>query len=319
VISGPLTRLASALRARPRASASGPYGYPEVGRSGLGNMFFPWARCFLWCKDQGLPMLAPIWFRLRVGPYLRRERDKRNYFRFFGSDGYITGVRQVRLLLTGERVPETSLRGAPPEKGVVIFKGLANLFQDIAGRHSDVAQELRRITKPQYLDASTCRRDFIGIHVRRGDFSLPRSAQMLHEGRWNYQIPVDWYLESLRELRREIPGIEALVFSDGTSDLGPLLREPRTAFYGGRHAITDMFSLSRARVIIASGSTFSMWASYLGQAPAIWFPGQRRQSLVSTPVPFALEPEWESGALPPSFAAAVQSRLSSPTFDGRAS
>jgi hypothetical protein len=32
-------------------------------------------------------------------------------------------------------------------------------------------------------------------------------------------------------------------------------------------------------LLIASGSTFSMWASYLGRMPVIWYKGQLRQRL----------------------------------------
>jgi len=41
-----------------------------------------------------------------------------------------------------------------------------------------------------------------------------------------------------------------------------------------------MIALSTAKVLVSSASTFSMWASFLGQMPTIWFPGQLRQKLL---------------------------------------
>ena len=41
-----------------------------------------------------------------------------------------------------------------------------------------------------------------------------------------------------------------------------------------------MLALSRCKVLVSSASTFSMWASFLGQMPTIWFPGQMRQKLI---------------------------------------
>ena len=41
-----------------------------------------------------------------------------------------------------------------------------------------------------------------------------------------------------------------------------------------------MLALSRCKVLVSSPSTFSMWASFLGQMPTIWFPGQMRQKLI---------------------------------------
>ena len=55
----------------------------------------------------------------------------------------------------------------------------------------------------------------------------------------------------------------------------------------------DMLGLSRSNLLIASGSTFSMWGSYLGQVPTIWHPGKRLQHvLLEHP---EREIEWASG------------------------
>ena len=52
----------------------------------------------------------------------------------------------------------------------------------------------------------------------------------------------------------------------------------KRAYFGS--AISDMIALSRCKVLVSSASTFSMWASFLGQMPTIWFPGQMRQKLI---------------------------------------
>ena len=55
----------------------GLYGYPEMGRTGLGHSLLAWARCVVWCEMTGAKMLAPRWLRIRIGPYLRGERQAR--------------------------------------------------------------------------------------------------------------------------------------------------------------------------------------------------------------------------------------------------
>jgi len=45
-------------------------------------------------------------------------------------------------------------------------------------------------------------------------------------------------------------------------------------------AIADMIALGRCKVLVSSASTFSMWASFSGQTPTIWFSGQIRQELI---------------------------------------
>ena len=82
---------------------------------------------------------------------------------------------------------------------------------------------------------------------------------------------------------REAAGgdIPAFVFSDGTEDdLRELLALPRVERVDYGSGLGDMFGLSRSRLLIASGSTFSMWGSYLGQVPTLWYPGKLLQNLL---------------------------------------
>ena len=71
------------------------------------------------------------------------------------------------------------------------------------------------------------------------------------------------------------------IFSDATdNELQDILAMSncKRAYFGS--AISDMIALSRCKVLVSSASTFSMWASFLGQMPTIWFPGQMRQKLI---------------------------------------
>jgi hypothetical protein len=68
----------------------------------------------------------------------------------------------------------------------------------------------------------------------------------------------------------------AFVVSDGRDEeLADLLGEPHVRRAGIGSAIGDILLLSRARVIIGSGgSSFSAWASFLGERPIVTIPGQ---------------------------------------------
>ena len=65
-------------------------------------------------------------------------------------------------------------------------------------------------------------------------------------------------------------------------------------------AVTTEKIMSKARLLAASAhSTFSMWASYLGRMPTLYYPGKMDQS-VFPPGSDAIEEEWEQGgSLPP--------------------
>ena len=98
---------------------------------------------------------------------------------------------------------------------------------------------------------------------------------------------------------RDVP---AQVFSDGSDEeLAGLLALPavRRMDYGS--GLGDMLGLSRSRLLIASGSTFSMWGSYLGQVPAIWHPRKLLQHvLIEHP---EREIEWAPGGPLPDWVA----------------
>jgi hypothetical protein len=127
----------------------------------------------------------------------------------------------------------------------------------------------------------------------------------------NVQLPLEWYGAVLQDLRRALGfQAQAFVFSDGREEeLADLLALPKITLRRGGQAITDMLMLARARCMIASGSTFSMWASFLGQVPCVWYPGQRRQLLVSQDGNGTMEPEAEGGhGFPDEFVEAVRGR-----------
>src|SRR5262249_28756870 len=69
------------------------FAFPSVGRGGLGNMLFPWARAEVFRKRHGVPMLAPQWTQFKIGPLLRGERDKRYYTGLFdhSRSKYVSG------------------------------------------------------------------------------------------------------------------------------------------------------------------------------------------------------------------------------------
>lgn len=255
------------------------YGYPVLMRAGLGNMLIPWARCVLWCKDNNAQMIAPYWTKIRIGPFVRLERDKRQYQFLFNHTNQIAGIKRLIILALSRKIDEINWHSGTVEgrsdRIVVCFRNM-DRADALAGRHKEITEELYRITKTCYIPKYHANSPFIGIHVRLGDFP-PASKEELNRGLHCIRIPIQWYADALLELRKAVgKNMEAKIFSDGEDDeLMPLLKIAGTSRYEGGAAITDLLALSKATVIIASGSSFSIWASYLGEVPAIWHPGQQ--------------------------------------------
>src|SRR5689334_20159116 len=103
------------------------YGFPDIGRAGLGNLLLPWARCEIFCRQQNIPMLAPQWTQPKIGPVLRGERDKRYYMGLFNNRGYVRGVKRWALVAMSRKIDEKAFDPAAVRDGkrtLVRFSGL---------------------------------------------------------------------------------------------------------------------------------------------------------------------------------------------------
>ena len=296
------------------------YGFADVGRYGLGHSLLAWARCRLWCDDYSIPMLAPSWRQLRVGPFLRGERDKRQYYRLFHFPGYVTGLRRLALLTTTQRIAAEScdLRAVAEERSakLVVFRNLPAMndvtyFADIVGRGSQVRARLLAMTKPRYVPQPIAR-PHIALHVRMGDFSAPPSLEKLRAGATNARLPVEWYCSMLAGVRARVGrDYPAVVYSDGTDEsLAPLLAMPEVQRSPRQSSVSDLLSMSQGSLLISSGSGFSEWGSYLGDQPRICHPGQRLVRVLASDPQFDREPEVEAAEdLHALFIDTVRSRL----------
>jgi len=261
--------------------------WPALGRSGLGNLLLPWARCELFARDHQARMLAPRWTHLKIGPILRRELDKRFYIGLFRSTGYIRGLRRYLLLKLAKQYAESdaesALAAAKADQRVIVrFAGMEGDFTPILGEHEFIRSRLYQILSKRIhrrLDAVKDDGEFIAVHIRRGDMRTIAFGEEFdtstHGG-----LPLQWYINIINQLRqysgKKYP---VRVYSDGRDEeLRPLLDLPDVVRSAIAPSIVDILRLARSRLIITGGgSTFSMWAVYLQQAPCIWYPRLREK------------------------------------------
>jgi hypothetical protein len=302
----------------PDRTASLRYGYPRLGRYGLTHGLLAWARCVVWCEASGAAMIAPFWLKLRVGPYLRRERDKRSYFRLFHAGGAIAGARRLALLARRPRLPvgEGWPPAEVPARTLVVFdNALADnerkSFAQVLGHGPMLRRRLLAMTRAKFRPAPAPAAH-IAIHVRLGDFTAPPA-----DGRGpakNVRLPLAWYGERLVALRDALGvALPAVVYSDGSDEeLAPLLNLPAVSRPPRAESVTDLLAIGQAACLIGSGSGFSLWGAFLGSAPRLSHPGQRIVPIYQGAEAHA---DIESGLgepLPESFASAVRARLAGP-------
>lgn len=260
------------------------YAIPVLGRYGLTHGLLAWARCRVWCEQNGATMLAPFWLKLRVGPYLRRERDKRNYFLLFNRGTALSGLRRLAALAGARKIevgqdwpalPETS-----SEPVVLLFHNALTdnekkSFAQVRDHGPFLRRELLAITRKQYHPPPLTV-PFVAIHVRLGDFAQAPSSSQISASTTNTRLPIDWYGDRLDTLRDALgTSVPALVFSDGSdADLAPLLARDAVRRAPRQQSVTDLLHMGQGAALIASGSGFSLWGAFLGSVPRIAFPGQ---------------------------------------------
>lgn len=257
--------------------------FTRIGGDGLGNLLFNWARCMVASREHGWRVVWPTWKshkpkNKRVNPYDHRLYDDL----FEPTDEYVHGWRKPLALASRRWVSEQDALADPPRRRCVVqFRGMQGRFETFLGQREWVRERLLAMTRPEHLAGyrAACPAP-VSIHVRRGDFAW-RPDREATASSDNSALPIEWYVAALEAVRAQARStLEAWVFSDGTEqELAPLLSMPavRRMEYGS--AIADMLALSRGRLLVASGSTFSMWASWLGQVPTMWYPGKHLQRL----------------------------------------
>lgn len=238
------------------------FGLIRMPGPGLGNLLFPIARALIGQQELGGTFVMPTLRQIKVGPILRRERDKRTYGDVFRHRDW----REMRHWLNAHlarKVDEDS--PLPFGRLTRCYKGLGRQFHDLSGHSAMVRRFLEQHSQ---MPVSSDRFD-VAIHVRLGDFTAP-VADAAHQ---NARIPLAWYSDAVA-LALETLGrkhVRGVLFTDEDPRrvieelrLTGFLPEPRG------NALTSILALGRTDILIGSRSSFSLWGRYLGAKAAIW-------------------------------------------------
>jgi hypothetical protein len=251
--------------------------FVRLSGAGLGNCFYPYFHALALAQRCNATMIAPPWFTLKLGPLLRGESSKRFYWRMFkpfsgdihGPDKLVTLVRgyRKRVVIEIDGLSEPALVSGA--LNVVIsqqwtFRGL-HPYRDVIRKRL-----LGIVNDPIPPELRWGEGKFIGIHVRLSDFkTIPDPSLVAHAGH-STRIPLVWYANVARALRRRYPDLPILLFSDGkVEELQPLL-EVGAQLYRSGSDVTDLLAMSGASILVGSNSTYSRWAAFLGNMPSIW-------------------------------------------------
>lgn len=231
----------------------------RIGGMGLANCLLVYARALCLAKNLNAQMIAPTWEQFNIGPYLRQESDKRHYRKLFKKEA-ICGWKKYFLLNRLRKISEKELSKIEDLKSqnlLVEVKGVQPYFRDLIAERDFIVENVLKLVYPFRLkEVQTFPfTGKIGIHIRLGDYH-PSAQKSLA-----------WYVEIIRQIDLHTNcGYEFLLFSDGKAEelVQILSYSSRIKNIHFGSAIADLVALSKCTFIIGSNSTFSAWASFMG-------------------------------------------------------
>jgi hypothetical protein len=235
----------------------------RLGGAGLGNSLFVLSRAIVLAKQYKGELINPDWISIKLGPILRNERDKRIYLHFFKPMG-ITGLKKTALKLFSAKKNEEYLitNGEQgKETAIIMVSGLKNYFEDIRHERKLIsASILNNVHHKNAKEIAGFNGTCIGVHIRMGDFQP------------EWRVPISWFVKTIHKIRAFLSyDVLVCIFSDGRDDeLMPITMLPNVRRISFRNALTELICLSKCDVILASNSTYSAWAVFLGNKPSLW-------------------------------------------------
>lgn len=259
--------------------------YANLGRAGLGNLLFPWARAIITAQELDILMLPPKWFKVRIGPLVRGDVDRRRYHRLFVPPSFCDAARREVIL---RRATLWSESGRLIRKGggtsVLVTAGVQPYFEPLLAWRTLILRRLLESARREMLAHNLSSEPYFAFHIRLGDFVRPdksvgRSSIRLHvpmlgqaqrsgHTTVNTSTPISWFVAAANQIRAEGCNHRIIVCSDGTDkDLRPFTRLHGVSVKQGGNALDDLMTLANATVVIGSGSSFSAWGAFLADSP----------------------------------------------------
>jgi hypothetical protein len=239
--------------------------------------------------------LPERWRKARIGPWLRREADKRQYQKLFRRPSVGSVVVRSGALVAATLWDEQGHRIQGGSRlNVLVVKGMGDFFDPLIAVRPLLRQSLFDKARPNVLTEPE-HEHYVAMHVRRGDFARERPSGTGVTR--NLSTPLQWFVSAATHIASEATLGPIVVCSDGTEDeLRPLLSVPGVTRSRSANALDDLHMLSHASLIVGSSSTFSAWGAFLGDVPLYVAPDANHY-LQSNPRVFEIDDWNQTGTL----------------------
>lgn len=263
----------------------------KLPKAGLGNQLFPLMKAYLFGQINNLGVIVTGYNQFRIGPYLRGDKSKRNYRKYFIFQKGILREQLDRLALLKyrhyQKQEEHSIEKITGDKKnkQYIFRDIphwSDYFKELKDNREEVIRLFWSILSPDFkLQLEKQAAPWIGVHIRRGDYrKLKEGEDFSKVG--IVRTPEEYFTNTIKSIRK-VAGkdLPVSIFTDGYKDeFDQLFSVGNIKIVEGNQDIVDLLLLSKSKIIITSaGSTFSSWAGFLSNAPLIMHPNHIHQTI----------------------------------------
>lgn len=248
--------------------------YAKLPRAGLGNKLLVWARAFVFSEINKCPFFVSNWADFKIGPFIRNEKSKRQYWGYFKKEDQISILRKIFFLFIKARLEPDLNYFTNLSNNINLFIFTAtpdwpDYFLGLREYRNFIRIKFYSTISSKFIHrANLYAPPVIGVHVRRSDFKKNENSYLI--GRQpNTQAPNSYYINIIKKLRKfEHSEVPVTIFTDGrNSDIADLLELPFVQLAPQNSDIVDLILLSRSKyIVITPGSTFSYWAAFISEA-----------------------------------------------------
>jgi hypothetical protein len=247
--------------------------YCKIPKGGLGNKLFVISNALIYSRLINAKIVFIKSRELKIGPYLRKEKNKRKYKNFFKfkSRFFITPFQKNKI------IEEPGFNDKLNEVSVFMFSKLPHwsiYFDKIRDYRNLCLQEIfNSLNDPIKVIIQSLENIDVAVHIRLGDFKkLQDSEDFSKVG--STRTPRDYFLNNINKIKTINPEYKFFIFSDGhESELDWILNEKNIFLYQSVNDIVDLYQMSKSKILITSaGSTYSYWAGFLGECQIIQHP-----------------------------------------------
>ena len=254
----------------------------KLPKAGLANKLLVWARALVFAKENNYELFVIGWFDFKLGPFLRNEKTKRIYYKYFSRIYRPNFIELFKILFLYKRINEQSIyQNYTSFKKVYVFNKIPkwrDYFEGLTLNREFIKMSFIKMLNEKYTEIyENCDAPVIGVHIRCSDFIIDNKNLGKKP---NVRTPIEYFVEIIKKIRESInKNLPVTIFTDGNPhDIQEIRKLRNIKFSNSNTDLEDMLRLSKSKIIITScNSTFSYWAAFISSSPVITHPSHKIQ------------------------------------------